>query len=494
MNALRSANPDLELKRACGNRLGLLTRRTGKKHKIHVPPKPAFLVPAILEALFTSKYGAVTQVVPYEAEFACADPENCSTEDVILTGDTDLIIHKPNGRIVFFYNVYHSVHKNGQEFLQARYHDSRKFAKSVGTNDLTALAFFLNEDPFRQIKEAAELAKTLFSDEMQVQKLSAFREIYSDSLKQPLHEVSSNAKFSSTLQRLDPRVSELVHGLLSNYIGGRHQADPWPEARIFLPNFLEDPMRASAWRPSHDLRCLGYTLLYLTFPGRAIILEVDRRGTRPVATPIECYSHQKCGVMMNDLVLAIWSLLEKFPKEPVVHGWRAFALLSVLRWERENSKSVPDSSRILQLIRCESKRLGWPDLHLNAQVEGVLYSLRILAQSLDVRLAWPADARDIGNLTELPIRRLSDCFKTLPSLQELSSLSGDVLNIGSCEELIEHHFKQHCLEAEDSQNRGEAWKTKKRKKIGASKQKTPSFKTGCADQENMFSLLENHTA
>jgi len=86
-----------------------LTRAKGR-NQVELLPHPAFLVPAVLEALRSHSYwGGLVQIVPGEADDSCiADiKQNGGT---VLTGDSDLLIQDlgTNGFVCFFSDIEES--------------------------------------------------------------------------------------------------------------------------------------------------------------------------------------------------------------------------------------------------------------------------------------------------------------------------------------------------------------------------------------------------
>ena len=461
------------------------------------PPVPAFLVPTVLESLSKSRYASITEVVPCEADLACAYPGNCSKTDIILTGDTDLIIHKPDGRIVFFDDIDFMLQKNGQSTLSAFSYDSHDFARRIGTTDLAALAYFLSRDRFVSIEHAAKLVKSHGRSQVEATGIADFREVYNAGAFSSRNLVDTvwreNLKFVKALRFLDPRISELVFAIL--WYRTAKAAQP----RLFLANLLEDPTRATAWCASSIIRQLGYSIICLAFEYRGGIEEVDRRGARIVSVPVQCLSMQSCKNMTKDFLGVMSSLHAEFPSEVNVAVWRTFALLRVLCWAKDNSKPVSNPARTLQIVRGEQKQLSWPDLHLNAQVEAALYSMRILRQLVTICRVWleSSAGRVKKELREL-VGEMSGFLSALPMLQELMPLPGEALKVGRCAqriqfELAEQQSREPPISDLATHTQMEASKVRRKTDKAKPTKRPKVVNGGSIDQNNIYSVLENRT-
>ncbi|KAK7704850.1 hypothetical protein SLS64_008198 [Diaporthe eres] len=96
-----------------------------------------------------------------------------------------------------------------------------------------------------------------------------------------------------------------------------------------------------------------------------------------------------------------------------------------LRQEIVHASEQGKESLVKELLRRASKSKGkldpgsWNTVHLTAQIQGTLYSLRILYQTLQclggplVTIAWP----------QLPVAKLVDCLSTLPSIEDYPSIT-----------------------------------------------------------------------
>lgn len=399
---------------------------------LHLP----FLVPSLLEALLISDYGIRTKVVPCEADLACANPANCGKNDLILTGDTDLVISNPTGCILFFNDLeYLKSNKSSVVTLCALKHDTKAISKGLNINDLTALGYFLSLDHSRSLEQAAKLVKTHKLSRAETENLSDFRKSYEISHSALTSHwgftTGKNWQLVEILERLDPRISEFVHGCLFPHL----------QPRMFLGNLIEDASRASAWRSSCDVRVLAYSLLKYSTHYQEDIYEVDRRGNRFFANTVDCIKEQQVVEKTNSLSSVLSDILHSAPpSSSAIQKWRAAACLFVIRGSEETSKTIPHALETVEFMRNHRAVISWPDLHLAAQVEATLYSLRILYQvsGISQRLI-------IGHLKQTKNDLVTDecllnLLATMPRLQDLMPLPGEVLKVGDCASIIEHEM------------------------------------------------------
>ena len=228
---------------------------------------------------------------------------------------------------------------------------------------------------------------------------------------------------------------------------------------IFLPPVIEDPSRDSAWSYGREIRKLAYGLLGRVFvPARdptlsgtttgegkkrgkveqLRITEYHRRGTRIAGVPIDFpSSFRNLEVHIQNLLDSIHShgqhesqqisspsncISKSFPVSPALppalipssRFWHPFALTLLTVQRLHNSKPAPSSAfadGYLLNHACVPK--SWDDVHDQASLEAVLYSLRMLKQtaSLVAEYAYRED-RD-------QFRALAEALESLPPISEL---------------------------------------------------------------------------
>ena len=176
---------------------------------------PAFLVPAILDALRSSKYAQRTNLVPGEADFYCARAaRNCG--GTILTNDSDLLVYDlgPNGAVAFLSEVQLTGDEPigrqlaGCEVLKASIWRPNVIAEKLGLPDLRHLAFSISQDPHVTMTEALQHAKR---SPKAVDGFEGFIEEYNADAFLPNHLTQGRDSLNTVVaqcQHFDPRVSK----------------------------------------------------------------------------------------------------------------------------------------------------------------------------------------------------------------------------------------------------------------------------------------------
>ena len=427
---LRNSQPKLSIQLGKGNASSSHMPRPGNARSV---PNSPFIVPVVLEALLNSSFKSCVHVVSGEADEFCASPNFCSYGDIILTGDSDLVIYQPLGSVVFFDDINEKI-TNGQKTLEVRYIRPMYFAFQLGVPDLSALAYHMTNDTKSSISKAAGRARHGTTSGRDKRGLVRTHKKYVTSKYQSkdLAHQRYDARTAEVFEKLDPRLSELMHALI---------AQPAQlTGRIFLGLFIEDPSTFSAWGPSQNIRQIAYSILRHITGSTTQIREIDRRGNRNSENVVIILNVTACEEGTRDLI----TLLEaKTDPKTAFTGpvgppyWKAYAVIHVLRWYAERSALSTHMQQITQLLMTDCSHITWFDLHFTAQISGVLYSLRILKQILELvfcsedsiiqtRLGKAASTMD----------KLHSILKAMPPIKDLMSSCTDVLEIGDCCSLV----------------------------------------------------------
>jgi XPG domain containing len=265
------------------------------------------------------------------------------------------------------------------------------------------------------------------------------------------------------LQGLDPRVAELVmqFQILNPPAGGtdeqvekakdvEHDSDEEKNMHMYLPLLLEDPSRDSAWSYGQSIRNLAYTLLPRFIPPpptasgqrrRLRIKEYQRRGPRIVGLTIEMHPDTASSDQGNTQIESLLSSLPSPHRRPISktvvfdslpavalppapHIWKSLAISRISEQRILAGKAAPDhewAERYLTPQRVPYAPTSWDDVHNQASVEAVLYSLRMLKQIARLCL----DCRPYSALGGEGLRGLLEALESLPTLEELMR-AGDV--------------------------------------------------------------------
>ena len=224
-------------------------------------PAAPFLVASVIETILESKYAAVTDVVPGEADTFCAvAARKAGRGALILTNDSDLLIHDtgPDGSIAFLTQVEISTedgdtkHSKTCDTIRVNCFRSLEIAQRLDLENCKRLAFEIKCNPSTTLQAAIQCTKRPPLD------ASALEEFLSEF--DPELSVLDGSQQDRGLdwdrqiyRYLDPRVSELVLQLIN-------QTSIQP-INIYLPSLIEDPDRASAWSSTAEDRAFTYSCL-----------------------------------------------------------------------------------------------------------------------------------------------------------------------------------------------------------------------------------------
>jgi len=456
-----------------------------QSRELRALPAPPFLVPTILEALLASKYGSMTEVVPCEADAKCSNPAISTHEDYILTGDSDLLIHHAPGRILMFADLMSREQMSKKNSLFISCYDSNAIAKRFELPNLLLVAYFIKQDPHLSYLECVKKAKgSAIEEDSQYANFRLEYEINSIVISSGGQDQVSDATCQTVCSRLDPRVSELVQNWIQSRLNAKQRLVSTGLMEVmYLPFLIDDPTRASAWRESTYIRSVAYSTLFLN---RAVQLtEVDRRGLRIAEISVTLLTPLELESTMQELNSSIHRMREVLGQVSEVSYWRTFALLSVLRVLKDEVKAFPSKERVDRVFFGKLGQQTWSQVHLAAQVEAYLYSLRLLAQVLMVTLT-PGLAPVIER-AQIPatLGMLLKSLETLPMLAQLLTTPGGRLPLTVDEEMLAMEFSSFFPAKQKPERDGMVGEGGRARK----KRKKPQSSSKQFDRGNMFSIL-----
>lgn len=336
--------------------------------------------------------------MPGEAEAFCARRVR-EGGGIALTSDSDMLVHGlgTEGAVAFF-NQLGSRFLGPCEVFETPLYQTNEIAKRLGLDGLQRLAFEIKQDHCLTIHSAIQLAQQPSGNPAA---LADFQSEYdplttSIAFAPPFNSLTTSPSF------LDPRLSEVVLSASSS---------PAPDlVPCYLPFLIDDPSRSSAWTPSLKIRQLLYTILPFAFPldpDKSIVQEFTRKGHRIASTEIPLLSKSD----VSDQAQQLNSTIHENPNvnttsSPWTHWWLS-ALSVITTWNHNLGKTPPPPSTMTRV--CKGADSGtvllWEDVHLSAQIQGVLYSLRMLKQlcmrlSADVLAVLPMALLDLSGLLE----------------------------------------------------------------------------------------------
>ncbi|KAL4889302.1 XPG domain containing-domain-containing protein [Aspergillus ambiguus] len=322
----------------------------------------------------------ITVMVPGEADVHCAYIAR-ATGCAVLTNDSDLLLHGLGlqGSVVLFNSIetvsWDALQPTKSQITAVQLSPTL-IAKRLGVPDLLSLAYELKTYPGMGLTELVHQSKAKQSRTGSKDEYQTFIEEY-----QP--NESSEIPKRETVQCLDPRISELF----CQY--NLHLSDVSEECpHVYLPILVEDHARRSAWMEGRSFRCLAYSILNASRPitGRfSFVSEFVRRGGRIAVDRVPLANGDWIAVEMASLQVRLLSVQERFRLGLGSEAfWRTFALTEIFR--EASSSTFPDYGQLGRFLTLGQSgyRLEWADVHLAAQIQSVLYSLRMLQQLLQV--------------------------------------------------------------------------------------------------------------
>lgn len=175
---------------------------------------PAFLVPAILDALRDSQYASRTRLVSEEADASCARVAREEEGGIILTSDSDLLVYDlgSNGAVTFLANLHLIVEDPmtrraaSTETLRISVLRPKNIAERLGLSDLSRFAFEISRDPHVTINEAVRRAKRSQSN-AEFEEFMKMYDLDSKTVGMSLPKSADSGLDLAHYQHFDPRVS-----------------------------------------------------------------------------------------------------------------------------------------------------------------------------------------------------------------------------------------------------------------------------------------------
>ena len=474
-------------------------------------PAPPFLVPAVLDALSKSQYATVTEIVAGEAEAYCA--HHVQTDGgIALTSDSDMLVYDlgASGAVAFFKQLECRRSRPSKasldccQLLLTDVFRPREIARRLGLDSLQRLAFEIKLDLHVKIKSAVQLSLQQPGDRAAFTYFLAEYVGKDNSGGIPEAATSNPSSIGDAECFVDPRLSELLTSI---------SASPSPDTlTMYLPFLIDDPSRVSAWAPSLRIRQLLYSCLPFLFPINPrvhSVTECCRKGHVIGSTVVPMLSDTDTAIIAEHIVSALHHCFSDCLSWDSRKVWWAFALVLILAWHEQEERTPPSRMAVIRACNgaVSAGMLTWDDVQLSAQIQGVLYSLRMLQQLFRKATAnaesLPPSLTDIVSI----IRHLPHLADLMPSRSELVQSIGnvDMLDLVNMAMNIVDEWNQRkgvwqAQTPEDANDDGfETVSSRKRKKKASKKlseakygieSKKPTVKS--SDQGgNRFSFLAN---
>ena len=345
-------------------------------------PAAPFLVPTVIEALASSSfYAPMVRVVPAEADVYCAAAARAKG-GAIVTSDSDMLVHDigPNGAVAFFNQLELRKSFAGCTSIHVLICRPGEIAKRLALEDLRRLAFEIKKDPSAPFQGALQRARGYKPMGIRDAHYEDFFEEYASKpldAGPSLTSMPANALVNPSGKWLDPRVSELVLQIA---------AQTKPQVKMYLPFLIDDPSRSSAWAVSSSLRRFAYSLLIFFEPEPSelrAVAEHSRKGLRIASLEVHFLTKQQSLTYAQVLEGSFFQLHNGSELTASHHLFEAYAVYMVCQWYLENDKPRPARAAWSVLLTgAAGKTLTWMEIHLSAQLQAALYSLRMLKQIL----------------------------------------------------------------------------------------------------------------
>ncbi|KAF2660431.1 hypothetical protein K491DRAFT_711647 [Lophiostoma macrostomum CBS 122681] len=371
-------------------------------------PKPLgsvlypFLAPAVKEALRETDFASVTRLVPGEADDWCASYAKDRPRSIIFTGDTDLILYEyPPEVLVAFFKDLDILPKP-----EIKVHSPFRIGQQLKLSSVVHLAFAVYLDRWKPFMENVREARKINIKSAEYHRFSGR---YLSKVQSPPY-LSKQSFVAATLDMLDVRTSEFVHQVLS--ISATAGLDSPLCLTVFLPVLFEDPLQASAWNSGQNIRILAYSVFTLD---RLVIQEHKRKAQNVTAQAYTTLTHEELILRASNLAVVLEAARSTAITTPVQY-WITVALkLHVL------ASQPPHVSLATRGANGDFDNT-WAYVHLNACIQAILYSLRVLKQCISVRLAMDRDKLTSSSIEILT--RLHESLHTFPAIAEIFTIPG----------------------------------------------------------------------
>ena len=415
-------------------------QQQGTKRCIDNLPAPALLVPAALEALTaTANYARLTEVVPGEADTYCAErARELGGGSMIFTSDSDLLVYDlgEDAAVVFFRDL--SFH-DGIAGLECRRYETGKIARRLGLNGMAALAYEVEQNPSMAFSTLVQRAGSGYHHNYS-SGFQTFLKRYQGS-EMSSHHGRQDESVRAVLKRLDPRVSELVCQYLYSSLSLSLSAEE-EQLTMYLPFLHDDPSRSSAWQVGASIRALAYSILSRST--RGIVQEVRPRGQRIVSIDMPLTD----SIITTDQLLSLHSTFTTLVDQEDGKGkeklWTFISLHLLIQdclLDNKNRQPPPTRKLVKSLLSSSLDQecnhhddYCWAAIHLHAQIQAVMYSLRMLRQVIDLvntcTRTRTTKRHDVSE--EQQFQSLGAVLQTLPALNQ--SLLLEVLLVAATDD------------------------------------------------------------
>lgn len=368
-------------------------------------PIPVFMVAAVIDTLRQSPWRDLTEIVKGEADEYCATEahhSNCS----VLTSDSDLpLFDLGEDSCVIWLNSLEktrAVPQSGHSQIVAECIRPAKIAKWLDLSSLLRLGFERCLDSSANLSEIKRRSRDVVRHQRYQAKFDDFSKAYE------FADPSQN--FPNDFIISDPRLLELAAQLMDSVQGE-------DSSHIYFPVLLEHPGRDASWSYGIEYRAEAYGLLLLL-----CVLDEQYRPTKvrehyrkgPLIKTAEVELRDP-GSGLRQLLIELEGCKSSLPDEiPPYLLWWSFALRDVGRERVGRNKHLLSAGHVWEVLgfQHDDRTVSWDTIHIRANAEAILYSLRLLKGAIDTVVAHNLMVTD-------DIRNVSAQLADLPSIAEL---------------------------------------------------------------------------
>ncbi|KAL4933592.1 XPG domain containing-domain-containing protein [Aspergillus undulatus] len=344
----------------------------------------------------------ITTMVPGEADAYCAHTARLMNS-CILTNDSDLLLFDigAHGSVIFLDSVELTRSDPAQPLrAQIKAASLCPFlaARRLGIPNLLSFAYELEAHPTSGMVELLQRSKNTAT----MTDLSHYHRFINCYQIEHCHVQVD--KTNPAPKVLDSRISELFwqYELQGKYATG-------DEPHVYLPILNEDHTKQCAWVKGRGYRSIAYSILNLSRPPNQrhrYVHEYVRRGQRIAKDTIELQGETWISAEIMSIEVHMDTLQASLRKiNDPRDFWRILALCECYGAGVEFTPG--DLQKLKQFLELGylGKQLRWADIHLTAQIQAVLYSLRVLKQLL--------------NPSHLTATQLRTTLRSLPPLHQM---------------------------------------------------------------------------
>jgi hypothetical protein len=385
-------------------------------------------------------------MVPGEADAYCVHIAQ-HTGSSVLTNDSDLLLYDlgHQGSII----PLDSIELVGGDVskpnllkwqIKALRLSPALIAHRLGISNMLRFAFELKTHPNAGLAELVQRANSTNTGSKEALEYQLFIQEYQEDLH------ANGRRDLLSIPHLDARVSELFWQYEFPHT---HMSLEAPQ--MYLAVLNEDHARRCAWAEGRLYRNIAYSILNTSRPACerfAFIDELVRRGGRITVDRMALGDEDWVMRETRLLCARLRSVESEFSGDSTSPAyWIMFALCEL--YGGDLRFAIPDPARLSRflILGRMGKRFDWTDVHLTAQIQSVLYSLRILRQLIEISNAIHDLMVELrSSLINLP--PLHVMMGSTPSMMKESLYKHSVNEF--VKQIMQLLAKEHSIEAADN--------------------------------------------